>query len=46
MGPLSTIAETPSWGLRVTLAQVGVEFDGMTVYVAWQPPVLPNESNW
>jgi len=31
IGPLSTTAETPSCGEKVTLAQFGVELAGMTV---------------
>lgn len=45
IGPLSTCACTPSCGGKVALAHVGTELGGITVYVAWQPPVFPNLSN-
>lgn len=45
IGPFSTCAWTPSCGGKVALAHVGNELGGITVYVAWQPPVFPNLSN-
>lgn len=46
MGPLSTFARTFSCGAKVTLVHVVGVLGAMTVYLSWQPPVLPNLSNY